>query len=363
MYEIKAQLEEAETQIEKGFKTLDVAELELEIKDLGNKASKPDFWNDQENAKNVSKRLADLKGLVESWRGIKAECAELLDMLEGIKPEEDPEGAEDYRAMVEKFMEKWSKLNLTTFLNGKYDRENTILSVHAGTGGKDAQDFTEMLFKMYLKYAENRGYTAQILEKSEGEEAGLKSAAVVITGPYAYGYLKGENGVHRLIRLSPFNAGNTRETSFSLVEVLPELPEEHDIEIKEDDLRIDVYRSSGPGGQSVNTTDSAVRITHLPTGIVAACQNERSQVQNKAQAMKLLKSKLVKLMEEKQAKELDELRGEKTETSWGRQIRTYTLHPYQLVKDHRTGYEEKNPEKVLNEGALDGFIEAMLEKE
>lgn len=362
MHEIKAQLEEAETQIDKGFETIDIAELELDKKDLEIKAGAPDFWNDQENAKIISKKLADLQKLIGAWRSIKAECAELIDMTAGIHPEEDPDGAKDFRAMSEKFFEKWRKLNLATFLNGKYDRESAILSVHAGTGGKDAQDFSEMLLGMYLKYAENHDYTAQILDKSEGEEAGIKSATVAISGPYAYGYLKGENGVHRLIRLSPFNSGNTRETSFSLIEVLPELPEDDDIEIKEEDLRVDVYRSSGPGGQSVNTTDSAVRITHIPTGIVAACQNERSQLQNKARAMKLIKSKLVKLMEEKQAKELDELRGEKTEMSWGRQIRTYTLHPYQLVKDHRTGYEEKTPEKVLGEGAIDGFIEAMLEK-
>lgn len=361
MHEIKAKLQEIEKQIDKGFEMLDIKEMALQIKDLEEKVSVPNFWSNQGNAKKVSQELARLKDSVNAWRGIKAECEELIDMLETIHAEEDPVGAEDFRKLIAGFEEKWKKLNLMTFLKGKYDKNNVILSVHCGTGGRDAQDFTEMLLKMYLKYAENHGYQTQLLDKSEGEEVGLKSATLAIRGPYAFGYLKNEAGVHRLIRLSPFNAGNTRETSFSLVEILPELSEEHDFEIKKEDLRIDTFRASGPGGQNVNKTDSAVRITHIPTGIGIQCQNERSQHQNKEFALNILKSKLAHRMEQERVQELKDLKGEKVEMSWGRQIRTYTLHPYTLVKDHRTDYEEKQADKVLKEGALDGFIEASLE--
>ena len=263
--------------------------------------------------------------------------------------------------MVSDFEQRWAKLSMETFLNGKYDQNNAILTIHAGTGGKDAQDFAEMILRMYLRYGEQNDFTTQILDKSAGEEVGIKSVTISIKGHLSYGYLKSENGVHRLIRLSPFNSGNTRETSFIRIEVIPEIPTQHLEDIPKDDLKIDTYRASGAGGQHVNTTDSAVRITHLPTGLVAQCQNERSQLQNREQAMQILHGKLVRLLEKEQAETIDQLRGDQKEAAWGHQIRTYTLHPYQQVKDHRTNYEEKNVEKVFN-GDLEGFITAFIEE-
>jgi len=261
---------------------------------------------------------------------------------------------------VDQLEEKWKSLNIATFLNDKFDRRSAIVSVYCGLGGKDAQDFTQMLSRMYLRYAEKVGFTTEVLDEALGDEVGLKQMTIAIKGPFAYGYLKHENGIHRLIRMSPFNAGNTRETSFARVEVVPELQFEDHVEINTEDLRIDTYRASGAGGQHVNTTDSAVRITHVPTGAVVQCQNERSQAQNKERAMQMLQGKLQQMLHEKQAETLDDLKGDKTEIAWGHQIRTYTLHPYTLVKDHRTNYEEKNAQIVLD-GGLTGMVEANIE--
>lgn len=361
MHEIKAKLNEIAARIDQGLKKVDLPTKRIAVAELEKEMLGADFWNDREHAAEVSQNASNLKKLIEIWEKISAECKELLEMLPEIEPEKDPKAAEEYKAMVESLSERWEKLEISTFLSGKYDEHNAIVSIHAGTGGTDAQDFGEMLLRMYLRYSERMGFVATILEKSDGEEAGIKSCTFMINGQFAYGYLKGEAGVHRLVRLSPFNAGGTRETSFVLLEVLPELHHSQEVEIDPEDLRIDVYRSSGKGGQSVNKTDSAVRITHLPTGIAVACQNERSQLQNKQQCMKILHAKLVDLMEKNQAKEISDLRGKKLEMSWGNQIRSYVLHPYKMVKDHRSGYEESNPDAVLD-GELDGFIEAELKK-
>jgi peptide chain release factor 2 len=244
-------------------------------------------------------------------------------------------------------------------LSGKYDHTNALLAIHSGAGGVDAQDWTEMLERMYLRWAEAKGYKTDILDMSEGEEAGIKSVTIAVEGKYAYGYLRPEKGVHRLVRLSQFDAAHRRHTSFALVEVLPEVEDDSDVDINPDDLRIDVYRSSGAGGQNVQKNATAVRITHIPTGIVVTCQNERSQTQNRENAMRVLRSRLLEIKEEEQVATLAELRGEYTKAEWGSQIRSYVLHPYQMVKDHRTDYEVGNAQGVLN-GDIDGFIEAFL---
>lgn len=360
MHEIKSTLTHIKDEIERGLEALDFDTLRDQLADYQSQMQQPDFWDNQDTARDVSQQADHIQKQLDEWKSISQECDDLLELLPTIKPEEDPAAAEEYRDLVAKFEKKWATLSIQTFLNEKYDKNNAILSIHTGTGGKDAQDFSEMLLRMYLRWAEQNEFSATILDQSPAEDVGLKSVTLSIKGPLAYGYLKGENGVHRLIRLSPFNSGGTRETSFSKVEILPEIADLEVGDIPKDDLRIDVFRSSGAGGQSVNTTDSAVRITHIPTGLTASCQNERSQAQNKEHALKVLHSKLIKLKEDQQAETIEELRGEKKEASWGRQIRTYTLHPYTLVKDHRTNYEEKNVDKVLD-GDLEGFITAFIE--
>jgi peptide chain release factor 2 len=359
MHEIKAQLEHFRQEIDRGIKSLDLDNLRSQKSELMQEMNDPGFWNDPAHAASISQKVDQLQKQVSDWEGISIECNDLLEMLPSIQPENDPAAAEEYREMVQKFIKKWQNLSVQTFLNGKYDHSNAILSIHTGTGGKDAQDFSAILLRMYLRWAEQNSYKAEIIEKTD-DEVGIKSASISIKGPLAYGYLKGEAGVHRLIRLSPFNSKNTRETSFSRIEILPEIPPVELEEIPKDDLRIETFRASGAGGQHVNTTDSAVRITHLPTGLVAQCQNERSQIQNKDRAMTILHAKLAKLKEEQQAETINQLKGDNKEMTWGHQIRSYTFHPYSLVKDHRTNYEEKNVEKVVD-GDLEGFITAYIE--
>jgi peptide chain release factor 2 len=369
MHEYKTKLEELKKFIDKGFESRDIPARKSELEGLNAKMAEEGFWDNSEKAQAVSKKASGLQKSIEKWEGILGEVDELIGLFPEISPEKDEDSANDFKKMVDELREKWDRLEVETFLSGKYDRAGVVLSIHAGTGGTDAQDFAEMLMRMYMRYAEkadqhgDEEWGVKILDQSRGDEAGVKSVTLLIEGEFAYGYLKGENGVHRLVRLSPFNSGNTRETSFVLVEILPDISGggDEEMEIDEKDLRIDVFRASGCGGQSVNTTDSAVRITHEPTGIVVSCQNERSQSQNKEHAMKVLRARLADLMEKEKAEELSELRGGKTEMSWGNQIRSYVLHPYKMVKDHRTKYEEKDPDKVLD-GELRGFVEAELKK-
>jgi len=372
MHEYKSKLEDLKNYIYKAYETQKIDSKKEELKALTEKMADPGFWGVPEEAQKTSKEASELEKKIAKWERIKENVDELIELFPEIKPETDPEGAEDFKKMFNELQESWDKLEIETFLNGKYDRMSAILTIHAGTGGTDAQDFGEMLMRMYLRFIEmpeqhgDEQWKAEIVEESRGEEAGIKSVTIAVEGPFAYGYMKGESGVHRLVRLSPFNAGATRETSFVLVEILPDVSAMEDelegrLKIEEKDLRIDTYRSSGPGGQNVNKTDSAVRITHIPTGIAVACQNERSQLQNREQAMKILKARLIDLMEKEQAEEIGQLRAGKQEMTFGSQIRSYVLHPYKMVKDHRTDYEESNPEKVLN-GELEGFIEAELKK-
>ena len=361
MHEIKAELKEIEALINQGLQKVDLPTKREELEKLNAEMQAEGFWDNSGHAAEISQKAANINKLIETWEGIKGEADELTDLLPEISPEKDPKAADEFKQMVTNLSANWRKLEISTFLNGKYDENNVIVNIHAGTGGTDAQDFAEMLMRMYLRYGERMGFTSQIMDVSSADEAGIKSCTFELKGQFAYGYLKGEAGIHRLVRLSPFNSKNTRETSFVMVEIMPEIHQSQQVQINSDDLKIDVFRAGGHGGQSVNTTDSAVRITHLPTGIVVQCQNERSQLQNKEWAMNVLHSKLVKLMEEQQAEELSELRGGAQDIAWGNQIRSYVLHPYKMVKDHRTDYEEGNPDAVLD-GHLDGFIEAELKK-
>lgn len=301
--------------------------------------------------------LEELRREIADLGRIETEINELLEMAE-ILTEESSEAKEIGEKMIglEKEIEK---LEFKILLGGEYDRNPAIMAIHSGAGGVDAQDWTEMLLRMYLRWAEKNGFKTKIIDEARGQEAGIKSVTLEISGPYAYGYLKSEAGVHRLVRLSPFNSDNLRQTSFALAEVLPIIDEIKEVAIDPQDLRVDVYRSSGAGGQSVNTTDSAVRITHVPTGIVATCQNERSQLQNKEQAMKILRAKLHQKYLTKQEAEKQKLRGEHTSAEWGSQIRSYVIHPYKMVKDHRTKHETADAEGVLD-GNLTGFMEAYL---
>jgi len=362
MHELKETLQTAKEEIAKALKTVNPEELKNRVTQLESLMAEPGFWDDNEKAQKISQEVSALQKIIEDWEVIERDCDELLALTASISPEENPKEAEELRQMVEKFDSKWKDLSIKSFLSGEYDKNNAILSIHAGTGGKDAMDFADMLLRMYLRYAEKRGFAVEVLDKSEGEEVGLKSATLMIKGYLAYGYLKAENGVHRLVRLSPFNTKHTRETSFALIEVLPELDLEKPLDIDEKDLRVDTYRASGHGGQSVNTTDSAVRLTHIPTGLTSQCQNERSQQQNKEHAMKILSSKLQTLMHEQAAETLNDIKGGRKEIKWGSQIRSYVLHPYTMVKDHRTKHETTHVEEVLD-GDIESFIRSYLEME
>jgi peptide chain release factor 2 len=359
MKEYKPKLEELEAQVKAGLEVIDLAKLKERFKILQQQMTEENFWNDPVEAAEVSKEASFLQDEIGEWEGILEDIQSLLEMTEIVKEEHSAQEKLEFEKLIVGLEDRWKALNVSTFLSGEYDKNNAILTVICGTGGKDAQDFTKILFRMYQRYVESRGWKVEVLDVSEAE-AGLKQATIKVVGMYAFGYLKYEHGVHRLVRLSPFNSGNTRETSFAKVDVLPEMHFKDHVNIDEADLKIDVFRSSGAGGQSVNTTDSAVRITHLPTNIVVTCQNERSQLQNKQEAMKILQGKLHVLMREKQAQTLDDLRGLKSEVSWGNQIRSYVLHPYKMIKDHRTMFEHNNPDLVLD-GDLQGFIERELE--
>lgn len=320
---------------------LKIDQKKQELSKLKEEFGDPNIWQNEALASSLGSKISILEKTVKAWEDLN-EFAELA---------EDTDLSELESAV--------SELETKTLYSGQYDNYGAIVQIYSGAGGVDAQDWASMLLKMYLRFAEEQKLEAKVVEVTEGAEAGIKNTTLEIKGELSYGKLKGEHGVHRLVRLSPFNAKNLRQTSFTLVEVIPEIEEQTNLTIEEKDLKIDVYRASGHGGQSVNTTDSAVRITHLPTGLVVTCQNERSQLQNRETAMKILRSKLLKMMQDQHKENLSELRGESQSNEWGSQIRSYVIHPYKLVKDHRTGFESTNPEAVLN-GGLTGFIEAYI---
>ena len=324
----------------------------------------PDFWANQVHAQQVSRKLAELREYYDKWERLKRESHDLqaFAKLLSEEPEIDPDAEADINEKLNALKKDFASLEFATLMSDEYDERDAIIAIHAGAGGTDAQDWAEMLLRMYMRYAERKGWTAKTLDESRGTEAGIKSATLSIEGRYAYGHFKAEAGVHRLVRLSPFNSDQLRQTSFALLEVLPELGEIQEVKIDPQELRIDTYLAGGHGGQGVQTTYSAVRITHLPTGIVVTCQNERSQTQNKETAMRILRAKLHKKYLEERAAEKKKLRGEFTSAEWGNQIRSYVLHPYQMVKDHRTKYETADTQAVLN-GDLDPFVEAYLKEQ
>ncbi|MBR3660355.1 MAG: peptide chain release factor 2 [Bacilli bacterium] len=355
--EIKNILNEYKTKIDEYGGYFDVDNKIERIKELENITSEPNFWNDNSKVENIMGELNNLKEIVHNNKELKEIIESNLEMLELIEDEEDLK--EEIINSLDELKNKIDNLELYTLLGMEYDKNNCILELHSGAGGTEACDWTNMLYRMYLRYMEKHNFKVEVISYLEGEETGIKSVSLKVSGPYAYGYLKCEKGVHRLVRLSPFDANNKRHTSFASVDVIPEFKEVSDVKIEDKDLKIDVYRSSGAGGQHINTTDSAVRITHLPTKIVVSCQNQRSQIQNREEAMEMLKSKLKLLEIEKRNKEINDVKGENLNIEFGSQIRSYVMHPYSLVKDHRTGYETSNVIKVLD-GEIDEFIKSYL---
>lgn len=319
----------------------------------------PNFWNDASAASETSMEAKDLKDRIEKFKNLEVSQEELEILLQMSIEEDDESSFSDIKTEYKRIVKVIEDFKIQILLSGEYDRNSAILSLHTGAGGNDAQDWTEMLYRMYSRWCEAHGYKIEVLDYVPDTEAGIKAVTIKITGEYVYGYLKAEKGVHRLVRISPYNSNGKRQTSFASCEVIPELTKEQDIEINNDDLRIDTYRSGGAGGQHVNTSDSAVRITHLPTGIVVQCQNERSQHTNKDIAMRMLKAKLVELKERAHKEKIEDLTGELKDIGWGSQIRSYVFHPYNLVKDHRTGVETANINGVMD-GNLDQFIFGFL---
>lgn len=321
----------------------------------------PGFWDDQERAQKIMQKVSNLKDRVSAFEEVERSYEDLTALVDLGEEEEDAELAAEARSELAGLKARLKKMELEVLLSGPYDSSNAIVTLHAGAGGTEAQDWVEMLLRMYTRWAEDRGYKVNVMDMLQGDEAGIKSVTIGVEGLYAYGYLKSEKGVHRLVRISPFDAAGRRHTSFASVDVLPEVEEDINVEIKPEDLRIDTFRSGGAGGQHVNKTDSAVRITHLPTGIVVQCQSERSQISNRNTAMKLLKARLLDLELQKKEQELAALRGEQREIAWGSQIRSYVFHPYRMVKDHRTGVEVGDVDSVMD-GNIDQFISAYLQK-
>ena len=337
----------------------DIVNKRKELKELEDNTLEQDFWNDSKESGKVLAKIKSLKDIVSQFSKIESDVNNLIEMTELVMMEFDEELKREILSNTKMISAELEKLELQTFLSGKYDKNNAILTIHPGAGGTESQDWAEMLYRMYTRWAEKSRYIVNEIDFLEGDEAGIKSVTFEVIGENAYGYLKGEMGVHRLVRISPFDSNSRRHTSFASIEILPEITDDIELDINPDDLRVDTYRASGAGGQHVNKTSSAVRITHIPTNIVAQCQSERSQIQNRETAMKMLKSKLLDLKEKEQKEKIEDLKGIQREIAWGSQIRSYIFCPYTMVKDHRTNYEVGNVQAVMD-GDLDGFIESYL---
>ncbi len=359
MLEELKQIENLLQKVESTWDILRIDEMLEEQKVLEARVQAEDFWSDQQNATEQMRRLSSIKQETEVWKKMKSELENLKELSLELEKNPDPSFKQELVSHIQSLSDQFAKLEFYLLFSGKHDQKNALVSLYAGSGGTEAQDWAEMLRRMIFRFCEKKGWKVTLLEETLGAEAGLKSCAFRVEGRYAYGYLQAEHGTHRLVRISPFDAESMRHTSFAMIEVIPEMDAQDQVMIDPKDLRIDTFMAGGKGGQSVNTTYSAVRIVHIPTGITVQCQNERSQLQNRETAMKVLNSKLVKLQEEKEEKERLELRGEYKSADWGNQIRSYVLHPYKMVKDIRTRYESKNPEEVLD-GNLDGFVEEYL---
>ena len=362
MNDLQQQLEDLQQRLLRAWGIVDIGKKQERMEALEQEMSKPGFWNNQDKARHISEEASGLRDEIDLWQKFKQDLEDLMEMLKLDIEDQGVNMREDFEKQIAQVEKRFAHMEVSLLLARKYDKKSALVSLYAGTGGTDAQDWVEMLLRMYLRFAEKQGWKTEITNISSGQEAGIKSVQFEVEGRYAYGYLKAESGVHRLVRISPFDAEKMRHTSFAMVEVLPWLDDEVTVEINPDELRIDTFRAGGHGGQSVNTTDSAVRITHIPTGIVVSCQNERSQIQNKEKAFRHLQSKLQQYYEAEAEEEKQKLRGEYTEAAWGNQARSYVLHPYKMVKDHRTG-EETDKVDVVLDGEIMPFVEAYLRTE
>ncbi len=360
--ELKLELDNLKPQILDLADAIGLDNINREVNELENQSSNPDFWNDINNSQKVLKKISMLKSKSSGYKKLFSAFEDAYTLVEIADEAEDLSLLDEATKEVNNVKKEFKSQRLQTLLTGEYDSNNAILTFHAGAGGTEAQDWAEMLYRMYSMWAESHNYKVKILDYLDGEEAGLKSASVLIEGINAYGFLKSEMGVHRLVRISPFDSSGRRHTSFASLEVMPEIEDDVNIEISPDDLKMDVYRASGAGGQHVNKTSSAVRLTHIPTGIIVACQNERSQHQNREMALKMLKSKLIEIKEREHLDKIEDIKGVQKEIGWGSQIRSYVFMPYTLVKDHRTGFEVGNVNAVMD-GDIDGFINAYLKAE
>lgn len=357
--EYKVKLNNIQPTVDLVGKALNLDAAAQEIEELEMASSRPEFWNDVENSQKVQKRLALLKGKVEKFQKLQSSWEDMVTLCEIAVEENDDSLLPELEEQYDAFEKELESMRLGTLLTGEYDSNNAILTFHAGAGGTEAQDWTQMLYRMYNMWAERHGFGLKVLDYLDGDEAGIKSATIMIEGENAYGYLKSENGIHRLVRVSPFDAAGRRHTSFAAVEVMPEITEDSEIELRDEDIKMDVYRSSGAGGQKVNKTSSAVRLTHIPTGIVVASQVERSHFQNLENCKNMLRARLAEIKEREHLEKISDIKGVQMKIEWGSQIRSYVFMPYQLVKDHRTNFEDGNIDNVMD-GDIDGFINAYL---